>query len=163
MLRSLIVLFALLASNGAFAQTFLFNIHGIPFSCTAHNGQPVPVFTDPVSAAAAAPLGGARADWVPGSGYRISLNVPMLSSAPPRAAVMVFYHECGHVALPPGVGLNSPMQERNADCWAIQNMVNDGFIQNMTQFQEAVQYVLHIGGLNGFTTSRIAAMRQCLP
>ncbi len=163
MLRLAAILIALALSSSAFAQSFSINIHGIPFNCTAHNGQSVPVFTDPASAAAAAPLGGARADWVPGAGYRISLNVAMLNNAPPRAAVMVFYHECGHVALPPGVGLNSPMQERNADCWAIENMVYDGFIRNMADFQEAVQYVLLIGGMNGFTNSRITAMQHCLP
>lgn len=163
MYRFLAIIFLVASAKTSFAQQYSINIHGTPFDCTAYNGQLVPIFADPQSASAAAQLGGARVDWVPGSGWRMSLNLAMLNQTPPRAAVLVFFHECGHVALPPGIGTNSPQQERNADCWAVQTMVQLGFIQNMAHFQEAVQYVLQIGGMNGFTQFRINAMQQCLP
>ncbi|MBI1260464.1 MAG: hypothetical protein GC184_01950 [Rhizobiales bacterium] len=153
---------AVLASRDASAAQYSINIHGNPFSCTAHNGQLVPIFVDSQSAIAAAQLGGARADYVPGMGYRISLNTMMLSNTPPRAAILVFFHECGHVALPPGVGLSSPFSERNADCWAAEQMVLFGYIQNIEEFQEAATYLIQIGGLNSLTQQRIAAMQQCL-
>ncbi|MCZ4270408.1 hypothetical protein O4H48_21200 [Rhodobacteraceae bacterium G21628-S1] len=163
MIRIFITLVLLFFPFASIAQQTSINIHGTLFDCTAHNGQLVPIFVDPQSASAAAQLGGARVDWVPSFGWRMSLNIPMLNQAPPRSAVMVFFHECGHVALPVGVGTNSPLQEINADCWSVQNMVAGGYIQNMAHFQEAVQYVLQIGGMNGFTQYRIAAMQQCLP
>lgn len=157
-----IIALILVHPNGiAFAQSYSINIHGVPLSCTANNGQLVPIFTDPHSAAAAAPLGGARADWLPGSGYRISLHTGMLSQTSPRAAIMVFFHECGHVALPNGVGLNSPYQEANADCWAARQMVQTGFLTSHQEFQEAVQYVIQIGGMNGLTQARINQMWLC--
>lgn len=160
----IIAILSFFAYQPANAQNFSYsiNIHGIPFNCTANNGQPVPIFTDPQSAAAAAPLGGARADAVPGLGYRISLNLAMLSQTPPRSAVMVFFHECAHVALPMNVGLNSPMQEVNADCWAVQQMVAHGFVTSWQEFNEAVTYVYQIGGMNGITQQRINQMAQCL-
>lgn len=145
----------------AAAQSFHVNIHGYPFSCVANNGQQVPIFTDWNAAQAAAPLGGARADFSPQFGYTIALNVQMLSQTPPLAAVMVFFHECGHVALPPGVGLNSPHQERNADCWAAKQMVQQGYIKNYQDFMQAVTYVIQIGGMNGMTQSRINHMWNC--
>lgn len=143
------------------AQNFHVNIHGHPFSCQANNGQQVPIFTDWNAAQAAASSGGARADYSPQYGYTIAMNVQMLSQTPPLAAVMVFFHECGHVALPPGVGLNSPHQERNADCWAAEQMVQQGYIQSHQDFIQAVTYVIQIGGMNGMTQSRINHMWQC--
>ncbi|HAS8165124.1 TPA: hypothetical protein I7709_20880, partial [Vibrio vulnificus] len=82
------------------------SVHGVPISCKASNGQQVPFFDDPQSAHAATQLGGARADFVPGMGYRISLSPQFMSSLPPLGALFTVYHECAHVALPMGVGLN---------------------------------------------------------
>ena len=161
-LFSAIITFSLLLGNQSVAQQFSINISGQSFDCTANTGQLVPIFTHPQAASAAAQLGGARMDVVAGFGYQMALNLQMLNNTPPRSAVLVFFHECGHAALPMGVGINSPIQERNADCWAAQQMVQFGYIQNEQHFQEAVQYVIQIGGMNGITQSRINYMRQCI-
>ncbi|WCE32293.1 hypothetical protein [Vibrio sp. SCSIO 43137] len=134
-------------------------VHGVPISCTASNGQQVPFFDDPQSAQAAIQLGGARADFVPGMGYRISLSPQFMNSLSPLGALFTVYHECAHVALPMGVGLNSPMQERNADCYAVQMMQAHGLINNFQQFQSAMSAISKHGVMD---INRVNAMAQCL-
>lgn len=154
---------ALAALGGAqpvAAQSWDIDIHGHTVSCTASNGQVVPIYTDPAAAHAAAPLGGARVDLTP-QGYQMGLNLPMLSNAAPRAAMFVFMHECGHAALPMGVGLNAPDQEQNADCWAMQQMVALGYVQEPADFVEDVSYIVQIGGWGQQTRNRINALWGC--
>ena len=144
------------------AQSYEINIHGTPYSCTAFNGQPVPIYTDPNAAEAAQQLGGARVDLSPGFGYTMALHTGMLSATPPRSAVFVFFHECGHAALPPHLGLQGPNAQFNADCWAIQQMVAWGLVQNWWEFEEAVAYLRQIGWLHGITQARIQYMQTCI-
>lgn len=147
--------------NRVHAMQYQINVHGVPVSCTASNGQLVPIFTDFQSALAAKQLGGARADLTP-YGYRISLDLPFMNSLSPLAAFFVMYHECAHVALPMGVGLASPAQERNADCHAIQSMQLHGLIKNYQDFQEAMTAVIKVGGAHAFSQQRINQISACM-
>lgn len=144
------------------AQQFSIYLYGVPFTCTASNGQPVPFWLNELAAAAARPMGGARADLTPHAGFTIAIDPQFLESLPRLGAIFTIYHECAHVALPMGIGLMSPMQERNADCYAIQAMRAHGLINSMEEFQESVSAVQASGGLHQITQARIDAMSRCL-
>ncbi len=133
---------------------FNVNVHGIPVYCTASTGQPVPFyFTN-----AAMASGGGHASMHPTFGASIRLAPATLNTIPPLSAVMVVFHECAHVALPMGIGLASPAQEFNADCYAIQTMANLNLVYDQATFNQAVAYVA--GFSNG--QARVAAMWNCL-
>lgn len=158
----MIALIWIFLSQTAHAQSYQINIHGTPFSCTAYNGQPVAIYTDHAAASSAAQLGGARVDIDPVYGYKMALNTSMLSNTPALSAVLVFFHECGHAALHPSYGMQPPYAQQHADCWAIKQMVNLGFIKNWTDFNVAVTYLYQIGGMHSITQLRIQAMASCL-
>ncbi len=157
----LTIVFLISVIGSAHAQNLQINIHGTPFTCTAFNGQTVPIFTGPAAAQAATQLGGARVDLIPGKGYMMAINTVMLSQTPPLSAVFVFFHECGHAALHPAQGLQSPHAQFNADCWAIKQMVQWGYVQNWSDFEQAVTYLVQIGGLHGITQARIQKIAAC--
>lgn len=165
MKKSIILLFLfwqVVIIPAASAQQYVVNVFGIPISCTASNGQQVPFFTDPQAAQAARQLGGARADYSPQYGFTIALDPQFMNSLPRLGALLTLYHECAHVALPMGVGLMSPMQERNADCYAIRWMRNNGLIGSWADFEQAMSAVIVSGGGHNIDYQRINAMSQCL-
>lgn len=61
-----------------------------------------------------------------------------------------------------GVGLMSPSQERNADCYAIQAMRNHGYINSWEDFNQAMSAVIVSGGAHFMSQQRINAIAQCL-
>lgn len=74
-------------------------------------------------------MGGARADYT-SHGYQIALDLDFKNSLSPLGALFTVFHEFAHVALPMRVGLASPRQQRNADCYAISSMKTLGFIRS---------------------------------
>ncbi len=134
-----IIITTLSISHQAQAQTYQLNIHNVPFSCYANNGQPVPIFFSNH-------IQGARADLTPQHGYTIGINLDHLNNMHPLAAIFTAFHECGHVALSLGVGLMSPNQEINADCFAIQNMRRIGLIRTQYEFENAISVILNSSG-----------------
>jgi len=156
----MIVVFVTLIGSVNAAQ-FVVPVHGVPISCTDSNGQLVPFFADINAAQAARPLGGARADFT-NFGYSIALDLQFMNSLQPLGAFFVMYHECAHVALPMGVGMNSPAQERNADCDAIRSMRAHGLISNMHNFYQAMSAVIQSGGAHRLNQQRIQAASNCL-
>jgi hypothetical protein len=145
----------------ALAQQTTVIVHGIPLTCQASNGQQVPFFFDPNAAAAARVMGGARADYSPRYGFTIAIDPQYIAQLPRLGALFVVFHECAHVALPMGVGLLSPMQERNADCHAIRSMRQMGFINSWNDFQQAMSALFVSGGGHGVDPARVNAMVRC--
>lgn len=160
---AILFLFVLLGSAiQANGQQTVVSIFGTSVYCRASNGQLVPIFDDVHAAAAARSSGGARADFSNQNGFTIAVDPYFMNSLPRLGAFMVFYHECAHVALPMGVGLNSPSQERNADCAAIRFMVSRGLIKSWGDFQEAMSPVIVNGWGHGIDINRINHMASCL-
>lgn len=158
-----IILFLLVSINSkVYAEYPQIYVHGVPLSCTASNGQTVLFYDHPAAAQAARQLGGARADFTPQYGYTIALDPQLMNNLPFLGAIFVVYHECAHVALPMGVGLMSPSQERNADCYAIQAMRNHGYINSWDDFNQAMSAVIVSGGAHFMSQQRINAIAQCL-
>lgn len=124
-------------SSSAYSQQpqYVVNIHGYQFSCVANNGQQVPIYFSPS-------VQGARADLNTQTGiYTIGMNLQHMNMMHPLAAIFTAFHECGHVALPLGIGLSSIDQESNADCFAIRNMRDMGMIMNGVQFENAISVI----------------------
>ena len=69
------------------------------------------------------------------------LSPTYLNTLPRLAAFNLFYHECAHLALPMGVGLQNPEQESKADCYAVQEMRKQGLIRSWEEFTEATAYL----------------------
>ncbi|QRV24355.1 hypothetical protein [Marinomonas foliarum] len=153
---------SVLISSKVYAEYPQIYVHGVPLSCTASNGQTVLFYDHPGAAQAAKQLGGARADFTPQYGFTIALDPQLMNSLPFLGAIFVVYHECAHVALPMGVGLMSPSQERNADCYAIQAMRDHGFIKSWDDFNQAMSAVIVSGGAHFMSQKRINAIAQCL-
>lgn len=158
-----IAMFLLVIITGSVsAQQYEVNVHGVPISCTASNGRLVPFYADMNAARLARQLGGARADYSPKYGYTIALDLSFMNSLPPLGAFFAMYHECAHVALPMGVGLASPRQERNADCHAVRSMRAHGLIRSLNEFNEAMSAVVQSGGGHYIDNQRIRAAANCL-
>lgn len=117
-------------------------IAGEPFFCISTDGNQVPVFLDD---SVYNIIGRATPGYQRG-GAEIHVSPTRLGEMPPRAALFWFYHECGHAALPRGVGSFSQMAEVNADCFAIRSMVSQGFIRSWRDFQEVVSTVVGLAG-----------------
>lgn len=147
--------------NYAKAQQYSIDIAGTPVTCTASNGQLVPIYFDQSAALAAKKLGGARADYTPKFGYTIAMDLNFLNGLPTLGVFFTFYHECAHVALPMGVGLMSPLQEKNADCYAIKSMKYHGLIRTWSDFRQAMSAVIKSGGGHYVDIQRIKAMSKC--
>lgn len=148
--------------NPASAQELRITVHGIPITCTASNGQPVPFYFHPAAAQAARAMGGARADATPRYGFTIAIDPQYIQRLPRLGALLVVYHECAHVALPMGVGLMSPAQERNADCYAVRAMRAHGLINNWNDFQESMSAIVVSGGGHRVDQARILNMANCI-
>lgn len=148
--------------SSASAQQYEVNVHGVPVTCTASNGRLVSFYADINAARLARQLGGARADYLPGYGYAIALDLDFMNSLPPLGAFFAMYHECAHVALPMGVGLASPRQEQNADCHAVRSMRAQGLIRSLSEFNEAMTAVIQSGGGHYIDNQRINAAASCL-
>ena len=159
-----VIMLLLLVSihSKVYAEYAQIYVHGVRLSCTASNGQTVLFYDHPAAAEAARQLGGARADFTPQYGYTIALDPQLMNNLPFLGAIFVVYHECAHVALPMGVGLMSPSQERNADCYAIQAMRNHGYINSRDDFNQAMSAVIVSGGAHSMSQQRINAIAQCL-
>ncbi len=147
-------------STPAVAQSHYLNFNGIPLNCTTANGRPVQIFTSPSAARFASQHGGGYALNSPRYGPLILLDLRLLNRIPYRAALLVFYHECAHLALPFGVGLGSASQERNADCFAIRALRDHGVIRTWGDFDSAVSYAASMR--HSLTNSRIEAMARCV-
>ena len=150
----------LLLISQSYAQQYSFNVGRVSASCSATNGQPVPIYTDPWAAYFARQMGGARADFT-NFGFTIAIDPGFLLGLPPLGALFTFYHECAHVSLPMGIGLASPMQERNADCYAVQFMRTRGMIRNWRDFEQAMSAVIRSSGGHYVDVQRISAMSTC--
>jgi hypothetical protein len=161
MLRVFCLMVVLLVTPiSAKAQSYVYVLYGTPLSCTATTGQPVRIFVNEF----ALQFGGGVAVHDPNHGPTITLSPSVMASVPPLSAFMIFYHECAHLALPFGVGVGTPSQERNADCYAIRAMRSHGLINNWQQFRQAVVYadsISHGGGF-GLTSSRVQSMYNCI-
>ena len=151
-----------LVSSKVYAEYQQIYVHGVPLSCTASNGQVVLFYDHPAAAQAAKQLGGARADFTPQFGYKIAFDPQLMNKLPFLGAIFVVYHECAHVALPMGVGLMSPSQEKNADCYAIQTMKAHGYIKSWKDFNNAMSAIIVSGGAHQMSRQRIKAIAQCL-
>jgi hypothetical protein len=136
-------------------------VHGIPISCTGSNNQQVLFYDHFGAAIAAKQSGGARADFTPNFGYTIALDPRFMNSLPPLGALFTVFHECGHVALPMGVGVMSPSQEINADCFAINSMKANGLIKSTNDFNQAMSAVILSGGGHNMSQQRINAIANC--
>jgi hypothetical protein len=157
------ILFLLaLINSTVYAEYPQIYVHGVPLSCTASNGQTVLFYDHPEAAQAANQLGGARADLTPQHGYTIALAPQLMNSLPFLGAIFFVHHECAHVALPMGVGLMSPSQEENADCYAIQAMVGHGYIKSWNDFNQAMSAVIGSGGAHFMGQQRINTIAQYL-
>lgn len=158
----LISFLAAIFSSGLHAEYSVVYVHGQPVSCTASNGQQVLFYDHQGAAMAARQMGGARADFTPQFGYTIALDPDFMNRLPRLGALFAVFHECGHVALPMGVGLASPAQERNADCYAVRTMRQYGILNSWDDFNEAMSAVVTSGGGHAMTQQRINAMAQCV-
>jgi len=156
-----VCLLAIICSE-AKAEYSVIHIYGVPISCTASNNQTVLFYDHPAAAFAAKQMGGARADFSPQFGYTIALDPQFMNNLPPLGAFFTVYHECAHVALPMGVGLASPSQERNADCFAVRSMKEDGLLNSWSDFHKAMSAVISSGGGHFMNQQRISAMAKCL-
>jgi len=130
-----------MTARAALAQQVLpsIKLHGVPVSCTADGGKRVPLI---ISDKAIKKGGGlARVDSV--NGPTLMLSPTYLNTWPRLAAFNLFYHECAHLALPIGKGLqeNKEQQERTADCYAIKKMREHGLISSMEEFKEATSFL----------------------
>ena len=161
-IKALLISLLLVTSIKVYAQYPEINIHGVSISCTASNNQIVLFYDHTNAAQAAKQLGGARADFTPQFGYTIALDPQLMNSLPFLGALFVVYHECAHVVLPIGVGMGSPFQERNADCYAIQAMTAHGFIKSSEDFNQAMSAIITSGGAHYMSEQRINAIIQCL-
>lgn len=165
MIKPIHIIFAIFwvvgAASPVIAGSPAINLYGTVITCTAANRQIVSFYTDPNAAAAARPLGGARADFTPRFGYTIAIDPQLINNLPPLGALLVIYHECAHVALPMGVGLGSPTQERNADCYAIQAMRKRGLLKSWVDFRQAMSAVVVSGGGHTIDSNRINFMATC--
>lgn len=136
-------------------------IHGGTLSCRANNGTIVPLV---ISEKAIQYSGGfASIDAIHGTS--IMLSPTFLNGLPRLAALHLFYHECGHVALPSGVGLGTHAAEKNADCYAVKEMRRAGLITSWQDFTEAMTLARSLpassmGHLPG--EERVNAAAQCL-
>jgi len=156
-----ITLMMISTKSNAFYYTV--NIQGLPISCQASNGQQVKFYTHPQAALLARQLGGARADFTPQYGYTIALDLSFLNSLPPLAAMFVVLHECGHTGLPMGVGMKSPHQESNADCYAARIMRSEGYLTTNSAFDETMQSVRAVSASHMVSQQRISRiLHQCL-
>lgn len=146
-----------LSHQKAEAQQTAVSIYGGQYRCVANNGQMVPIYFQTIPDAAMA-----RAD--PSLGYIIILNPSAMNQLNPYAAVFVFFHECAHVALPMGVGLASPYQETNADCYAIRAMRDRGMIPTLQEFQAAVSAIANSTGsmMHPPGYQRVQNMANCI-
>lgn len=112
-------------------------IHGVPISCTADGGKKVPL----IISDQARKWGGGYAHTDPVKGPTLMLSPTYLNTLPRLAAFNLFYHECAHLALPMGVGLGNPEQEKKADCYAVREMRKHGLISSWEDFKEATAYL----------------------
>jgi len=112
-------------------------IHGVPISCTADGGKRVPL----IISDEAKKWGGGYAHTGPVKGPTLMLSPTYLNTLPRLAAFNLFYHECAHLALPMGVGLQNPEQESKADCYAVKEMRKHGLISSWEEFTEATAYL----------------------
>jgi len=151
-----------LLATPAQAQTqspsYYINYRGVPINCTAANGVPVAFHFDYYGAQLARSYGGGFATY-DRTGPKIALDLNYLNSMHPLAAFLIVYHECAHLALPMGVGLASPYQERNADCYAIRAMRNHGLINNWNDFRYAISSVPMRHPLD---QQRLTGMANCI-
>ena len=130
-------------STASFAQSRTISVYGVQLYCNDSIGRPVPFYVDDFAAQS---YGGAFAVPDSPTGPAIVVSLSTLRNVPPLSAFMIVFHECGHVALPIGIGAGSPNQELNADCFAIREMRRFGLINNMRDFEEAVAYVSSFHG-----------------
>lgn len=81
----------------------------------------------------------------------IIYNQKSLKRASPQARQFVYLHECGHHALRHVWKDPSRLREMEADCWAIQQMVEQGLIKerNVDELQTEIGAARGIGSLKG--------------
>lgn len=156
--RVLLTLAVIFLGQVAHAQGTTVSIHGTDLVCRDAAGQPVPVWW---TEDAMAKGGGAWAQVLPGSGTSILLSPTFIAKLPRLGAFLVFFHECAHVALPMGVGLGTPAQERNADCHAVAEMQRRGLITSWKEFETSTSaMVASLGHIQA--ADRISQAAKCL-
>lgn len=128
---------AWLFNFSASAQALQINIHGITMSCRAFDGAPVPLSISEKALA----FGGGYAQVDQMNNKSIMLSRSKLESLPKIGAFFIFYHECGHLALPLEVGLGTNYSEINADCFAIESMTKQGLIRTWKDFSDAMNFL----------------------
>ena len=81
----------------------------------------------------------------------IFYNEASLSHSSPQARQFVYLHECGHHALRHVWKDPSLLREMEADCWAIQHMVEQGLIKErkVDELQAEIGVARGIGSLKG--------------
>lgn len=139
-MKNLFLTLLLLLSVGtpALAQSTSTEISGVSVNCTDSSGRLVPIYwTDDAIRLG----GGAYAQIVPGNGPSILLSPTYFRNINRLEALFTMFHECSHLALPIGVGLLSPSQERNADCHAVKEMQRRGLLPSWRAFNSAMQSI----------------------
>lgn len=153
MVQLFLAILLCLWSNVAQAQTYTANVRGLPMTCTAHNGAPVLIISNP----ALNNVGIAHRMW---NGQPvIQLNPNVTRQFSPLVAQWWFAHECAHHALPPGQN-----SESNADCFGIRELRRVGLLRHPSQLRS---FFYELGHLPGSRTghlpgpARAQSIAQC--
>ena len=150
--------FQLLATANAQVTSYAIPLSGIMVQCQTSTGYQVPItLSDEVYQS----IGQAGYD-AQGRPYLV-ISPSWLNQVPYQSAMFWFYHECAHVNLPFGIGVGSPYQETNADCWAINQMARHGLIRNYADMQAIAAGVANLPGSNLHLPGpqRVQRMMQC--
>ena len=135
------------------------NIYGESFSCTSSNGNLARLAWSEEANKWAGGLA------VQGELPSIMLSPTYVKNIPKLSAYFLFLHECGHVALPSGIGSNSPDSETNADCFAAKEMRKAGLITSWKEFNDALAFTYTLPG-SGSThlpgPERVLAAAKCV-
>jgi len=129
---------SLVVASGANAQ--------VPFNaCLDRHDQPIQAVVDN-----ALPFAGVATITVDGVPV-IFYNKQVLSRNTPQARHFVYLHECGHHALRHVWKDPSRLREMEADCWAIQHMVEQGIIKErkVDELQAEIGVSRGLGSLKG--------------
>jgi hypothetical protein len=129
---------SLVVASGANAQ--------VPFdACLDRHDQPIQAVVDN-----ALPFAGVATITVDGVPV-IFYNKHSLSRNTPQARQFVYLHECGHHALRHVWKDPSRLREMEADCWAIQHMVEQGIIKErkVDELQAEIGVSRGLGSLKG--------------
>ncbi len=118
----------------------------VPFNaCLDRHDQPIRAVVDN-----ALPYAGVATITVDGAPI-ILYNAQALRSTSPQGRRFVYLHECGHHALRHVWKDRSPLREMEADCWAIQQMVEQGIIKErkVDELQAEIGASRGLGSLKG--------------